>query len=63
MSTLLYVNGSSLSASSSFSRQVAASFLDEYQGDVVTRDLAVNPTPHLNEAGITSRYAPRETSV
>ncbi|GAA4671129.1 NAD(P)H-dependent oxidoreductase [Frondihabitans cladoniiphilus] len=58
MSYLLHIDASSLT-DWSVSRKVAASFLETYEGDVVHRDLAVTPAPHLTEAGIMSwRTAP-----
>jgi FMN-dependent NADH-azoreductase len=54
MSYLLHIDASSLSTAS-FSRQVAASFRDSWAGEVVYRDLAANPAPHLTAAGISAR--------
>ncbi|WP_458248296.1 hypothetical protein [Streptomyces sp. MAI_2237] len=54
MSYLLHIDASTL-GEASFSRQVARSFRDEWQGAVVHRDLAVSPAPHLSAAGITAR--------
>jgi FMN-dependent NADH-azoreductase len=61
MSYLLHINASALSEAASFSRQVAASFLDEYPNEVVHRDLATTPAPHISAAGVTLRYKPRES--
>ncbi|MFI1919527.1 FMN-dependent NADH-azoreductase [Nocardia sp. NPDC020380] len=54
MSYLLHIDSSALGAAS-VSRQVALSFRDQWQGPVVHRDLAANPVPHLNAAGVTAR--------
>ncbi|MFF9808218.1 FMN-dependent NADH-azoreductase [Streptomyces coeruleorubidus] len=54
MSYLLQIDSSSRGADS-ISRQVAQSFLDAWDGEVVHRDLAVEPVPHLTEAGISAR--------
>lgn len=54
MSYLLHIDSSSLGAAS-VSRQVALSFRDRWQGPVVHRDLAANPVPHLDAAGVTAR--------
>jgi FMN-dependent NADH-azoreductase len=56
MSYLLHIDSSSL-GEGSVSRQVAQSFRDAWQGEVVHRDLAVAPVPHLSAAGITARTA------
>jgi FMN-dependent NADH-azoreductase len=61
MSYLLHVNASAFSEAASVSRQVAATFLDEYHGEVAHRDLAVTPAPHLSAAGVTLRYGPSES--
>ncbi|MGC4932368.1 FMN-dependent NADH-azoreductase [Gordonia sp. DT30] len=54
MSYLLHIDSSSL-GEASISRQVAQSFLDGWNGDVVHRDLAASPVPHLSAAGISAR--------
>jgi FMN-dependent NADH-azoreductase len=54
VSYLLYIDSSSL-GEASVSRQVAQSFLDGWDGEVVRRELAAAPVPHLNAAGITAR--------
>ncbi|TQL70705.1 FMN-dependent NADH-azoreductase [Nocardioides albertanoniae] len=54
MSYLLHIESSSL-GEASVSRQVARSFRQAWQGEVVYRDLAEVPVPHLNGAGITAR--------
>jgi FMN-dependent NADH-azoreductase len=54
MSYLLHIDSTAFSAES-LSRQVAASFRDAWQGDVVYRDLAVTPAPHITAAGVTAR--------
>ncbi|MGH3804038.1 MAG: FMN-dependent NADH-azoreductase [Pseudonocardiaceae bacterium] len=57
MSYLLRID-SSASGNASFSRQVADTFSDVWDGDVVHRDLALNPIGHLDAAGITARTTP-----
>lgn len=54
MSYLLHIDSSAL-GDASVSRQVAQSFLEEWDGAVVHRDLATAPVPHLDSAGITAR--------
>ncbi|AXK31356.1 FMN-dependent NADH-azoreductase [Streptomyces armeniacus] len=54
MSYLLHIDSSSL-GEASISRQVAQSFLDDWNGKVVHRDLAAAPVPHITAAGITAR--------
>jgi FMN-dependent NADH-azoreductase len=54
MPYLLHIDASSLSTTS-VSRQVAASFRASWTGDVVYRDLATTPAPHLTAAGISAR--------
>ncbi|MEV5778486.1 NAD(P)H-dependent oxidoreductase [Streptomyces antimycoticus] len=49
---------SSASGDTSVSRQVADSFTAAWNGDVVHRDLALNPIGHLDAAGITARTTP-----
>ncbi|MFJ3823559.1 FMN-dependent NADH-azoreductase [Streptomyces nodosus] len=57
MSYLLRID-SSASGDASYSRQVADTFAKDWSGDVVTRDLALNPLGHLDAAGITVRTTP-----
>ncbi|WTL50596.1 NAD(P)H-dependent oxidoreductase [Streptomyces sp. NBC_01497] len=54
MSYLLRID-SSASGGSSFSRLVADSFTDAWRGDIVRRDLALDPVGHLDAAAITAR--------
>jgi FMN-dependent NADH-azoreductase len=54
MSYLLHIDSSSL-GEASVSRQVAESFLHGWTGEVVHRDLAADPVPHISAAGITAR--------
>ncbi|GAA3805616.1 FMN-dependent NADH-azoreductase [Streptomyces chiangmaiensis] len=54
MSYLLHIDSSSL-GTASVSRQVADSFRDAWTGEVVHRDLAASPVPHLSAAGVTAR--------
>ncbi|MGD6741880.1 FMN-dependent NADH-azoreductase [Streptomyces sp. BH106] len=54
MSYLLRID-TSPSGDSSISRQVADSFTAAWSGDVVRRDLALNPVDHLDLSGITAR--------
>ncbi|MFS8199540.1 FMN-dependent NADH-azoreductase [Streptomyces sp. CWNU-52B] len=54
MSYLLHIDATSFDAES-ISRRVARSFLDGWTGEVVHRDLAAAPIPHLTAAGISSR--------
>ncbi|OLT38664.1 FMN-dependent NADH-azoreductase [Saccharomonospora sp. CUA-673] len=56
MSYLLHVDSSSL-GEASVSRRVARSFLAGWDGDVVHRDLAAAPVPHITAAGVTAREA------
>ncbi|MFC8198037.1 NAD(P)H-dependent oxidoreductase [Streptomyces sp. NPDC057298] len=56
MSYLLHIDSSSLGADS-VSRQVAQSFRDSWQGEVIHRDLGAAPVPHLSAAGIAARSA------
>lgn len=55
MSYLLHIDSSALGAAS-FSRQVAESFREAWSGEVVHRDLAATPVPHLSAAGVTARF-------
>ncbi|AWS47079.1 FMN-dependent NADH-azoreductase [Streptosporangium sp. 'caverna'] len=57
MSYLLRID-SSVSGGASFSRQVADTFTTAWDGDIVTRDLALTPVDHLDAAGITARTTP-----
>ncbi|MDP9844130.1 FMN-dependent NADH-azoreductase [Streptosporangium lutulentum] len=57
MSYLLRID-SSVSGSASFSRQVADTFTTAWGGDIVTRDLALDPVRHLDAAGVTARTTP-----
>jgi FMN-dependent NADH-azoreductase len=54
MSYLLRID-SSASGENSISRQVADSFTASWHGDIVRRDLALNPVGHLDAAGIAAR--------
>ena len=54
MSYLLRIDASA-SGASSISRQVADSFTAAWSGDIVGRDLALDPVDHLGSAGITAR--------
>jgi FMN-dependent NADH-azoreductase len=54
MSYLLHIDSSSL-GEASVSRQVAQSFLEVWDGNVIHRDLATAPVPHISAAGITAR--------
>jgi FMN-dependent NADH-azoreductase len=49
---------SSASGGTSYSRRVADTFTASWEGDIVRRDLAVNPVGHLDAAGITARVTP-----
>ncbi|MYU12211.1 FMN-dependent NADH-azoreductase [Streptomyces sp. SID8361] len=57
MSYLLRIDASA-SGATSISRQVADSFAAAWSGDVVRRDLALDPVGHLGAAGITARTTP-----
>ncbi|GHJ37733.1 FMN-dependent NADH-azoreductase [Streptomyces sp. TS71-3] len=57
MSCLLRIDASA-SGDASVSRQVADSFTAAWKGDVVRRDLALEPVGHLDAAGITARTTP-----
>ncbi|MGI5133391.1 MULTISPECIES: FMN-dependent NADH-azoreductase [unclassified Streptomyces] len=54
MSYLLHIDSSSL-GTASVSRQVADSFRDAWTGEVVHRDLAAQPVPHLSAAAISAQ--------
>lgn len=58
MSYLLHLDATSFDAES-ISRQVARTFRDAWGGEVVHRDLAATPVPHLTAAGISARLADR----
>ncbi|WP_435131929.1 FMN-dependent NADH-azoreductase [Actinacidiphila sp. bgisy144] len=68
MSYLLHIDASSLGAGS-VSRQVAGSFRDAWRGEVVHRDLALAPVPHITAEGISARttdparYTPEEAAA
>ncbi|MER8159982.1 NAD(P)H-dependent oxidoreductase [Streptomyces sp. NPDC094472] len=51
---------SSASGDASYSRQVADTFAKEWSGEIVTRDLAINPLGHLDATGITARVTPAD---
>ncbi|MDX3585571.1 NAD(P)H-dependent oxidoreductase [Streptomyces europaeiscabiei] len=55
MSYLLHIDSSSI-GTASVSRQVAQSFRDTWTGEVVHRDLAASPVPHLSAAGVSARF-------
>jgi FMN-dependent NADH-azoreductase len=57
MSYLLRID-SSASGEQSFSRHVADTFEKYWTGEVIRRDLALNPVAHLDAAGITARITP-----
>ncbi|GGC03606.1 FMN-dependent NADH-azoreductase [Pseudoduganella buxea] len=64
MANVLYIN-SSVRTAGSLSRQLSAEFIAKWQeghpGDtVVTRDLAINPVPHLNEQTLGAFFTPAE---
>ena len=59
MSYLLHIDSSAL-GSASVSRQVGRSFRAGWPGEVVHRDLAASPVPHLTEAGISARVTGRD---
>ena len=54
MSYLLHIDSTAF-ATESLSRQVAASFREAWDGEVVYRDLAVTPAPHITAAGVSAR--------
>lgn len=54
MSYLLHIDSSSL-GSDSISSQVAGSFRAAWSGEVVHRDLAAEPVPHITAPGISAR--------
>ena len=58
MSYLLHIDSTAFD-STSISRQVAASFRDAWTGEVVYRDLAVTPAPHITAAGVSARLSDR----
>ncbi|MBM9507885.1 FMN-dependent NADH-azoreductase [Actinacidiphila acididurans] len=51
---LLHIDATTFDVKS-ISRQVARSFRDVWEGDVVYRDLAATPVPHLTAAGVSAR--------
>ncbi|QOV42810.1 FMN-dependent NADH-azoreductase [Streptomyces chromofuscus] len=55
MSYLLHLDSSSLGAAS-VSRQVADSFREAWTGEVVHRDLAASPVPHLSAAAVAAQH-------
>ncbi|WP_327699306.1 FMN-dependent NADH-azoreductase [Streptomyces sp. NBC_00459] len=55
MSYLLHIDSSSI-GTASVSHQVARSFRDTWTGEVVHRDLAASPVPHLSAAGVSARF-------
>ncbi|WP_406262150.1 NAD(P)H-dependent oxidoreductase [Actinacidiphila glaucinigra] len=59
MSYLLRIDASA-SGDASVSRKVADSFTAAWAGDVVRRDLALDPVGHLDAAGILSRTTPAD---
>lgn len=64
MSTLLHIDSSARS-DGSISRQLTASFVQQWQaknpgGKVVHRDLAANALPHLNESMLGAYFTPAE---
>ncbi|MDX3354117.1 NAD(P)H-dependent oxidoreductase [Streptomyces sp. ME01-24h] len=59
MSYLLRIDAST-SGQASFSRQVADSFTAAWPGDIVRRDLALDPVGHLDAAGILARTTPAD---
>lgn len=68
MSYLLHIDSTAFEAES-ISRQVARSFRDAWQGDIVYRDLAATPAPHITAAGVSarltdpSRHTPQEAAA
>ena len=54
MSYLLHIDSTAFDAES-LSRQVAGSFRASWDGDVVYRDLAITPAPHITAAGVSAR--------
>lgn len=54
MSYLLHIDSSSLGPDS-VSRRVAETFRAAWDGEVIHRDLAVEPVPHITAAGISAR--------
>lgn len=54
MSYLLHIDSTAF-GTESISRQVAGSFRDAWDGEVVYRDLAVTPAPHITAAGVSVR--------
>ncbi len=64
MANVLYIN-SSVRTAGSLSRQLSAEFIAKWQAThpadtVVTRDLALDPVPHLNEQTLGAFFTPAE---
>lgn len=64
MTTILYLN-SSVRSTGSVSRQLSGEFIEKLKAahpgaNVVTRDLAANPLPHLTEAMVGAYFTPAE---
>ncbi len=64
MTTILYLN-SSVRSTGSISRQLSGEFIEKLKAahpgaNVVTRDLAANPLPHLSEAMVGAYFTPPE---
>ncbi len=64
MTTILYLN-SSVRSTGSVSRQLSGEFIEKLKAahpgaNVVTRDLAANPLPHLSEAMVGAYFTPPE---
>jgi FMN-dependent NADH-azoreductase len=65
MSKLLHIN-SSVRTSGSVSRQLTAEFIEKWQGarpefQIVERDLASHPVPHVTEQAIGAYFTPAES--
>ncbi len=64
MTTILYLN-SSVRSTGSVSRQLSGEFIEKLKAahpgaNVVTRDLAANPLPHLSESMVGAYFTPPE---
>ena len=64
MTSILYLN-SSVRSTGSVSRQLSGEFIEKLKvahpgANVVTRDLAANPLPHLTEAMVGAYFTPAE---
>jgi FMN-dependent NADH-azoreductase len=64
MPTLLHID-SSIRGADSVSREITAAFTEHWQkanpdGEVVYRDLAANPVPHLDNAAYSAAFTPAE---